>query len=56
MGVLHHTGNMQEAVRKAAAMCKAGGSFAFALYRRTRLDWFGALKNCTLTHQKMHKI
>jgi 2-polyprenyl-6-hydroxyphenyl methylase/3-demethylubiquinone-9 3-methyltransferase len=36
-GVLHHTGAMGEAVRRAAAMVAPGGLFAFALYRRTRL-------------------
>lgn len=36
-GVLHHTGDMLTAVRKAAAMVNDGGSFVFALYRRTVL-------------------
>ncbi len=39
-GVLHHTGAMVEAVGKAAAMVAPGGLFAFALYRRTRMDRF----------------
>ena len=34
-GVLHHTGAMREAVRKAAALVRSGGTFAFALYRKT---------------------
>jgi 2-polyprenyl-3-methyl-5-hydroxy-6-metoxy-1,4-benzoquinol methylase len=36
-GVLHHTGAMREALAKAAAMVAPGGTFAFALYRRTRM-------------------
>jgi 2-polyprenyl-3-methyl-5-hydroxy-6-metoxy-1,4-benzoquinol methylase len=39
-GVLHHTGSMREAIRKAATLTKPGGLFAFALYRSTKLDWF----------------
>jgi SAM-dependent methyltransferase len=38
-GVLHHTGNLDGALRKAAAMVSERGQFAFALYRRTRLCW-----------------
>jgi predicted RNA methylase len=34
-GVLHHTGDMELALRKAAAMLAECGEFAFALYRRT---------------------
>ena len=34
-GVLHHTGNMDLAIRKAAAMAGNGGLFLFALYYRT---------------------
>jgi 2-polyprenyl-6-hydroxyphenyl methylase/3-demethylubiquinone-9 3-methyltransferase len=34
-GVLHHTGNMWMAIRRAAAMVSVGGELAFALYRRT---------------------
>jgi 2-polyprenyl-6-hydroxyphenyl methylase/3-demethylubiquinone-9 3-methyltransferase len=36
-GVLHHTGAMCEAVRRAAALVGPGGLFAFALYRKTWL-------------------
>jgi SAM-dependent methyltransferase len=36
-GVLHHTGNMVEAMRRAAALVANGGELAVALYRRT---WF----------------
>ena len=37
-GVLHHTGDVTEALGKAAALVAPGGHFAFALYRPTRLD------------------
>jgi SAM-dependent methyltransferase len=37
-GVLHHTGDVAEALAKAAALVNPGGYFAFALYRPTRLD------------------
>ncbi len=39
-GVLHHTGNLEGAMRNAAAMVVPDGLFIFALYRRTPLDWF----------------
>ncbi len=39
-GVLHHTGDMQRAIRQAAALPAPGGIFAFALYRRVWMDWF----------------
>ncbi|WP_051574794.1 bifunctional 2-polyprenyl-6-hydroxyphenol methylase/3-demethylubiquinol 3-O-methyltransferase UbiG [Mycobacterium sp. URHB0044] len=39
-GVLHHTGAMHDAVRMAAQLVAPGGTFAFALYRKTRLCWF----------------
>ena len=39
-GVLHHTGNVEMAVRKAADMVASGGLFVFSLYRPTSLDWF----------------
>jgi SAM-dependent methyltransferase len=39
-GVLHHTGNMMEAIGRAASVVEPGGLFAFALYRRTAMDWF----------------
>jgi SAM-dependent methyltransferase len=41
-GVLHHTGAMHEAVRKAAQMVAPGGVFAFALYRKTKMCGFWA--------------
>jgi SAM-dependent methyltransferase len=34
-GVLHHTGDMWTAVRRAAALVKPGGLFVIALYRKT---------------------
>lgn len=39
-GVLHHTGDMWEAIRKTAAMVAPGGFLTLALYRRTYLDGF----------------
>jgi 2-polyprenyl-6-hydroxyphenyl methylase/3-demethylubiquinone-9 3-methyltransferase len=36
-GVLHHTGAMLAALKRAAELVAPGGLFAFALYRRTRL-------------------
>ncbi|MCW0233322.1 MAG: class I SAM-dependent methyltransferase [Ferrovibrio sp.] len=38
-GVLHHTGAMHEALEKAAGMTAPGGTFVFALYRKTKLCW-----------------
>ena len=37
-GVLHHTGNLDLAMEKAAALVKPDGLFVVALYRRTWLD------------------
>ncbi len=39
-GVLHHTGDMRRAARRAADLVTPGGLFVFALYRRTWMDWF----------------
>lgn len=39
-GVLHHTGDIDEAIRRAAAMVQPGGQLALALYRKTRSDRF----------------
>lgn len=36
-GVLHHTGDMYQAITDASRMVKPGGLFAFALYRKTIL-------------------
>jgi SAM-dependent methyltransferase len=38
-GVLHHTGDMYQALRMAAAVVAPQGQFIFALYRRTPLCW-----------------
>jgi len=37
-GVLHHTGDLDRAMRCAGALVGPGGLFAFALYRETSLD------------------
>ena len=39
-GVLHHTGDMYGALRRASALVAPNGQFIFALYRHTRLCWF----------------
>lgn len=39
-GVLHHTGDMNVAIEKAAGLVAPGGHLAIALYRRTRADGF----------------
>lgn len=39
-GVLHHTGNLDAALRSAAELVAPGGLFVFALYRRIWMDWF----------------
>ena len=36
-GVLHHTGSMHEAIARASSLVAQDGTFAFALYRKTRL-------------------
>jgi SAM-dependent methyltransferase len=38
-GVLHHTGDMHAALRKAAALVKPGGLFAIAIYNRATGRW-----------------
>lgn len=43
-GVLHHTGNMHGAIKKAAAMATAGGLICLALYRKTPLCQFWRLE------------
>lgn len=43
-GVLHHTGDMWEAVKKAAGLVAPHGLFAFALYRATTADPFWKLE------------
>ncbi len=39
-GVLHHTGDLDRAVRCAAGLVQPGGLFVFALYRRVLVDFF----------------
>jgi 2-polyprenyl-6-hydroxyphenyl methylase/3-demethylubiquinone-9 3-methyltransferase len=39
-GVLHHTGDMQRAIRSAAALVAPRGRLIFALYRFTWMCWF----------------
>ena len=39
-GVLHHTGDMWEATKKAAALVAPGGLFVVALYHTTKCDAF----------------
>jgi len=43
-GVLHHTGDLYKALNKAGEMVEHGGTFIFALYRRTWMDWFWCLE------------
>lgn len=38
-GVLHHTGNMMDAIQRAVAKTAPGGLICLALYRRTTLCW-----------------
>jgi predicted RNA methylase len=49
-GVLHHTGNMWEAVAKAASIVAPNGLLAVALYRKTRLDPFWKLEKRLYAH------
>lgn len=39
-GVLHHTGDLDRALRCAARLVRRGGLFVFALYRRILADFF----------------
>jgi SAM-dependent methyltransferase len=39
-GVLHHTGNMKEAIINAASFCKEGGCIVLGIYRKTTLCGF----------------
>jgi 2-polyprenyl-3-methyl-5-hydroxy-6-metoxy-1,4-benzoquinol methylase len=43
-GVLHHTGAMHEAIEFASRLVAPGGTFVFALYRKTRLCWFWTIE------------
>ncbi len=38
-GVLHHTGDMARAIRKAASLVAPGGLLAIAIYEKTHLCW-----------------
>jgi len=49
-GVLHHTGNMWEAVAKAASMVASNGLLAIALYRKTRMDPFWKIEKRLYAH------
>lgn len=49
-GVLHHTGDMWEALNKAARLVAPGGVLAVALYRETYLDRFWRLEKRFYTH------
>ena len=49
-GVLHHTGDMWAAVRKAAAMVAPRGLLALALYRSTYMDAFWKLEKRWYAH------
>ena len=39
-GVLHHTGDLRTAMKRASRLVRPGGLLVVALYRRTHLDWF----------------
>jgi 2-polyprenyl-3-methyl-5-hydroxy-6-metoxy-1,4-benzoquinol methylase len=49
-GVLHHTGNMWEALDKAASMVAPNGLLAIALYRKTHMDLFWKLEKRVYAH------
>ena len=49
-GVLHHTGNMWEAISKAASMVAPNGLFAIALYRKTYMDPFWKVEKRLYAH------
>ena len=50
-GVLHHTGNLDRAMREAAQRVKKSGLFCFALYRQTWLCPLWKLKNASIPLQ-----
>ena len=53
MGVLHHTGSMIKAIKKSVKMVSRKGILILALYKKTKLCFFGKLKNMfTTVHQK----
>ncbi|HEU4652532.1 MAG TPA: class I SAM-dependent methyltransferase [Steroidobacteraceae bacterium] len=47
-GVLHHTGNMWQAIRNAASLVRPGGRFAIAIYNKVESDtlrqWRGSYR------------
>jgi 2-polyprenyl-3-methyl-5-hydroxy-6-metoxy-1,4-benzoquinol methylase len=49
-GVLHHTGNMWEAIIKAASMVAPNGLLAIALYRKTHMDPFWKFEKRLYAH------
>ena len=49
-GVLHHTGSMWKAVRKAASMVAPNGLLAIALYRKTHSDSFWKIEKRLYAH------
>lgn len=51
-GVLHHTGDLNRALRQGAALVEpsGGGRFAFALYRRVWMDWFWRIEKRWYAH------
>lgn len=60
-GVLHHTGDLDKALRSAAALVAPGGLFVFALYRKTLLCGLWKLEKRWYAHagpwtQKMLRI
>lgn len=52
-GVLHHTGNLDRALRQAAALVEPGGRVAFALYRRVWTDWFWRVEKPWYAHASL---
>jgi 2-polyprenyl-3-methyl-5-hydroxy-6-metoxy-1,4-benzoquinol methylase len=49
-GVLHHTGDMWDAIGKAASMVNQDGLLAIALYRSTRMDRFWKIEKRAYAH------
>jgi 2-polyprenyl-6-hydroxyphenyl methylase/3-demethylubiquinone-9 3-methyltransferase len=43
-GVLHHTGDMHNAIRNAAALVKPGGRLAIAIYNRVTDRWLSSAR------------
>ena len=53
-GVLHHTGDMHEAIRRASTLVKQDGTLALAIYRKTVLCGFWKLEK--RLYRKLPKI